>query len=55
MFVLLGAVLGAITGGTLAKKRGGKGADILQYGFVYAMIFAIIGLFITLIIHRMAL
>ncbi|WP_294225816.1 hypothetical protein [uncultured Shimia sp.] len=55
MFVLLGALLGAITGGTLAKKRGGKRADILQYGAVYAMIFAILGLFITLIIHRMAL
>ncbi|SMP22830.1 hypothetical protein [Shimia sagamensis] len=55
MFVLLGALLGAITGGALAKKRGGKRADILQYGAVYAMIFAILGLFVTLIIHRMAL
>ena len=55
MFVLFGALIGALTGGTIAKRRGGKRADILQYGFVYAMIFAIIGLFITLFIHRMAL
>lgn len=28
---------------------------ILQYGFVYALMFALIGLFVTLIIHRNAL
>ncbi len=55
MFVLFGALIGTLTGGILAKRRGGKRADILQYGFVYAMMFAILGLFITLILHRMAL
>ncbi len=55
MFVLVGAVLGALIGGLQAKKSGGKKADILQYGVVFAMIFAILGLFVTLIIHRMAL
>ena len=52
MFVLLGALLGAISGSTLAYRRKGTKADILQYGFIYMMIFAIIGLFLTLIIHR---
>ena len=55
MVVLFGALLGALTGGLLAKKRGGKRLDILQYGAVYAMIFAIVGLFVTIFIHRLAL
>lgn len=55
MFVIIGALLGAVLGGTIAKKRGGKRLDILQYAGVYAMIFAMLGIFITLIIHRMAL
>ncbi len=55
MFVLLGALLGAIIGATIAKRRKGKGLDILQYAVIYAMIFAIIGLFVTILVHRMAL
>ena len=55
MFVLLGALLGAITGATIAKRRKGKPLDILQYGVIYAIIFAMIGLFITIVVHRMAL
>lgn len=55
MIILLGAVLGALTGAMVARRRRGKVADLLQYGFVYALIFALIGLFVTLIIHRMAM
>ncbi|MDA5556309.1 hypothetical protein [Shimia sp. MMG029] len=55
MFVIIGALLGAVLGGAIAKKRGGKRLDILQYSAVYAMIFAMLGLFVTLAIHRMAL
>jgi len=54
MIVLIGAILGAITGTFIARHRKGRLADVLQYGFVYAMMFALLGLFITLIIHRMA-
>ena len=36
----------------IAKRRKGRLADILQYAFVYALIFTLIGLFATLIIHR---
>ncbi len=52
MIVLLGAILGALTGAIHAKRRKGAVADVLQYAFVYALIFALAGLFITLIIHR---
>ncbi|WP_294609208.1 hypothetical protein [Roseovarius sp.] len=52
MIVILGALLGAVTGALLARRRKGKLADILQYAFVYALMFALAGLFVTLIIHR---
>ncbi len=52
MFVILGALLGATTGALVARKRKGNRADILQYGVVYAMAFAVAGLFLTLMIHR---
>lgn len=54
MIVLLGAILGAMTGAFIAWRRKGRVADILQYAFVYFLIFTMIGLFITLIIHRAA-
>jgi uncharacterized membrane protein YgdD (TMEM256/DUF423 family) len=54
MIVVLGALVGAITGALVARRRKGRLADILQYGFVYAMMFALAGLFVTLIIHRLS-
>lgn len=52
MIVILGAILGAAGGGLLAWRRKGKLADILLYAFVYGLIFALAGLFLTLMIHR---
>ena len=52
MIVLIGALVGALSGGLIAYRRKGKTADILQYAFVYALVFALLGLFATLIIHR---
>ncbi|WP_299844249.1 hypothetical protein [uncultured Roseovarius sp.] len=54
MIVLLGAILGTITGAYVAWRRKGRIADILQYAFVYFLIFTLAGLFITLLIHRAA-
>ena len=48
-----GLLLGAIGGGLRAKARGGKLADILQYAVVHAILFGILGLFITLYLDRM--
>ncbi len=53
MFVIGGLVLGAIGGGLTARQRGGKPADIVQYAAVYAIIFGLIGLFVTLFLDRM--
>ncbi|WP_162933077.1 hypothetical protein [Roseovarius sp. EL26] len=55
MFVIFGAVIGAILGAVVAKRRKGKLADILQYAFVYCLILALVGLFVTLIVHRSSL
>ena len=54
MIVLLGAILGTVTGACIAWRRKGSLADILQYAFVYFLIFSLAGLFITLLIHRAA-
>ena len=53
MFVIAGLVLGALGGGWQAKRRGGRLADIAQYAAVYAILFGLIGLFVTLVIDRM--
>ncbi|MBC7131740.1 MAG: hypothetical protein H5U16_01370 [Roseovarius sp.] len=55
MIVILGAVLGAAAGGMIAWRRKGKPADIALYSFVYMLLFALCGLFLTLILHRAAL
>jgi hypothetical protein len=53
MFVIGGFLLGAIGGGLRAKSRGGKLADIRQYAVVHAILFGLLGLFITLYLDRM--
>lgn len=55
MIVLVGALLGAIVGALIARKRKGKILDILQYAVVFAMAFAVLGLFVTIFVHRMAI
>lgn len=55
MIVIAGAILGTITGIYRAKRRGGNRKDLAQYAAVHAMLFMIIGLFITIIIHRSAI
>lgn len=54
MFVLGGALLGLIIGAMIAKKRNGKRLDVLQYAAVYAIVFALLGLFLTIGVHRIS-
>lgn len=52
IFPLSGLFLGAVFGAVRAKMRGGKPADMAQWGAVFAMIFGVIGMFIAVIITR---
>ena len=52
MIVLLGAMLGAVTGGLTARGRGGNRLDIAQYAAGFGIAFALIGLVVTIIIDR---
>lgn len=52
IYPLGGLLIGAIVGALRAKSRGGKPADMAQWGAVFAMIFGIIGLFIAVILTR---
>ena len=53
MIVLAGLALGAGVGATLAKRRGGRGLDMLQYGAGFGIAFCILGLFLTILIDRL--
>lgn len=52
MIVLAGLVIGALWGGLLAKKRGGRPLDIAQYAAAFAIAFMILGLFATVILDK---
>ncbi len=54
MIVIGLAILGVIIGSRTAKKRGGNLWDVAQYGFGYGMAFLIVGMFVTVIIDRIA-
>jgi hypothetical protein len=52
IYPLGGALLGAILGAVMARRRGGKGADMAQWGAVMAIVFALLGLFVLIFIER---
>jgi hypothetical protein len=53
MIVIICALCGAIWGGNVARKRGGKAADIAQYAAGYAIALSLAGLFVTILIERL--
>ncbi|WP_291839936.1 hypothetical protein [Limimaricola sp.] len=52
IFPLAGIVLGALVGALRARAQGGKTLDMLQWGAVFAIIGALIGLAILIGIDR---
>ncbi len=52
MIYIPAALIGGLIGGLSAKRRGGKGLDIAQYVAVYAIVFALLGLIVTIILDR---
>jgi uncharacterized membrane protein YgdD (TMEM256/DUF423 family) len=55
MIVIFAAIVGAIVGFMVARRRKGRTADMLQYACVYALIFALAALFVTIMIQRATL
>lgn len=53
MIVIAALVAGAIFGVYAASRKGGNRLDKAQYGAVFAIIFALVGLFVTVAIDKM--
>ena len=52
MIVLGLGLLGALIGGFTANKRGGNRKDIAQYAAGYGLAFLIVGMPLTVLVHR---
>lgn len=53
MIVIAGFVLGAAWGGLLARRRNGSRLDIAQYATAFGIAFAVVGLFVTVLVERL--
>lgn len=53
MIVLVALVLGAAIGFRRAARLGGNRADRLQYAAAHALGFAVLGIFVTILLSRM--
>lgn len=53
MIVIAAAIIGAFLGWRRAGQLGGRRRDRAQYAAAFAMAFAVMGLFATVIIDRM--
>lgn len=51
MYLILG-IAGALIGARIAKKRNGTRFDMAQYAAGYGILFALIGLVLTVILDR---
>lgn len=54
MILLVSSAIGIILGALTAKRRGGNRLDMAQYAAGYGIAFAILGLFLTLMIVNLA-
>lgn len=52
MFVFGGMLIGAIWGGMTARRRGGKPLDMAQYAAGYGILFALLGMVLTVAVNR---
>jgi hypothetical protein len=53
MIVIAGLVLGAAFGWFRASRREGNSFDKWQYALVHAILFALLGLFLTIALERL--
>ena len=52
MIVITGLILGIVIGATTALRRGGRALDAAQYAAGYGIAFTLIGVFVTIVLHR---
>ncbi|MDE3028580.1 MAG: apolipoprotein acyltransferase [Paracoccaceae bacterium] len=52
MIVYAALVVGALVGGLRARARKGNRLDIAQYAVVYAIMFGVIGMVVTIVLTR---
>ena len=52
MIVIGGLVFGIILGASIARRRGGRKLDALQYAAAFGILFTLIGLFVTIFLER---
>ena len=55
MIVVIATLLGALLGALAARRRKGNRLDMLQYAAVYAILFAIGGTMLSIILDRTVL
>jgi hypothetical protein len=53
MIVLVAALFGAFLGVRIARKNGGKRADMIQYAIGMGIGFSILGVFATIVINQL--
>lgn len=53
MIIIACTVIGAIFGVITAQRRNGNRLDKLHYGAIFAIVFGIIGIFVTLALEGM--
>ena len=53
MMAIAGALVGAVWGGVLAKRRNGNSLDILQYATGYGIAFGLVALFLSIAVVRL--
>lgn len=49
-----GLVLGALFGAFKSKRQGGNGKDMAQYAAGFGILFAVLGLFLAILLARFA-
>ena len=52
MIIIPSALFGALLGALTARRRGGNRLDMAQYAGVFALIFAVLGLIVTIALDR---
>lgn len=54
MIIISAALFGILLGVRTARQRGGRPIDQWHYGAAYGILFALIGLIVTVVISRVA-